>query len=372
MLIEMIDYIIEESQRFTTALSQHLQITFLSLGVSILIGLFLGIVSTRVRWIKNLSLTLGNLGRTVPSLAVLALALPLLGIGTPPTMLALVFIGTLPIMINTMVGIEQVDPNISESARGMGLNDLQVLLQVEVPIAIPIIMAGIRTSAVLVVASATLAAFIGGGGLGDLILGGHALGRDHVLLAGAIPATLLAFYFEEAFGRLENWATPKGLKIGSRMPGSGGLLGLLAAAVALPLVFGVLLPWVTFSDAEGNPVVLTGLVTEYQNVGLVVLILGVIAALWPRRGGNARPWPISLITTLPAIIGSILMVVGVFRIISGMEGGRTIEYGMYVELAAMLALGVITTIEMILGLRQRSAAATPETSGQSVAAAASV
>ena len=165
MLIETFNYIIEESKRFTIALTQHLELTFMALGISIALGLLLGVISTRVRWFKVLSLTLGNLGRTVPSLAVLALALPLRGIGTPPTLLALVFIGTLPIMINTMVGIEQVDPGISESARGMGLNDLQVLLQIELPIAIPIVMAGVRTSAVLVVASTTLAAFIGGGGM---------------------------------------------------------------------------------------------------------------------------------------------------------------------------------------------------------------
>jgi hypothetical protein len=300
------------------------------------------------------------------------LALPLLGIGTPPTLLALIFIGTLPIMINTLVGIEQVDPSISESARGIGMSNLQVLLQVEIPIAIPIIMAGIRTSAVLVVASVTLAAFIGGGGLGDLILTGHALGRDHVLLAGAIPATLLAFYFEEAFGRLESWATPKGLKIGTISRESGGSLSLLASVAVLPLVFGALLPWVSFLDPDGNPIILTGLSPMFRNTGLPVLLLGLIAALWPRHGGNPQPWPKSLIMTVPAIIGLIWMVIGTIHISSTLKSSMSIEFGIFVELAAILGLVVITGLETILGLRERAGTVEAEAIERSISSPVSV
>jgi len=119
VLIDMMTYIIERSQQFTTALAQHLNLTFIALGISVVLGPALGIISTRISWVKKSALTIGNLGRTIPSLAILALALPLLGIGTPPTVLALVFIGTLPILVNTIVGIEQVDPNIKEAARGI-------------------------------------------------------------------------------------------------------------------------------------------------------------------------------------------------------------------------------------------------------------
>lgn len=372
MLIDTYNYIILEADRFTTALSQHLRITFLALAMSIVLGLVLGVVSTRVRWFKSLSLAFGNIGRTVPSLAVLALALPLLGIGTPPTLLALVFIGTLPVMINTIVGIEQVDPDIAESARGMGMNDLQVLLRVEVPIAVPIIMAGIRTSAVLIVASTTLAAFIGGGGLGDLILGGHALGRDHVLLAGAIPATLLAFYFEEAFGRLESWATPKGLKIGSRMPQSGGLLGLLAAALVLPLVFGALLPWATFIDAEGDPVVLSGVAEQFRDIALPVLVLGIVAALWPRSGGNGIRFPKSLITTLPAAAGLVWMIVGLIRAVSGLQPGQSIASGFWIEPVAILSLAIVAGLETVVGMRKEPSRASAQPTQEEATATASV
>jgi osmoprotectant transport system permease protein len=351
----MVTYIIERSQQFTTALAQHLNLTFIALGISVLLGLVLGIISTRINWVKRVVLTVGNLGRTIPSLAILALALPLLGIGTPPTVLALVFIGTLPILVNTIVAIEQVDPNIKESARGMGMTDLQVLLRVEIPIAVAIIMAGIRTSAVLVVASATLAAFIGGGGLGDLILSGHALAKDHIMLAGALPATLLAFYFEETFGRLESWATPKGLKIGEQVRQAGGFLGLLAAAALLPLIFGTLLGWETYLEADGSPVVLTGLHAEFRSIGLPVLILGLVSTIWPRRGASGQPWPASLITTLPALAALAWMVYGFINISRNLAYGHTLQQGIYIELAAVVAIAAITVSEMIIGLREREA-----------------
>jgi osmoprotectant transport system permease protein len=371
VLVEMMQYIIERSQQFTTALAQHLNLTFIALGISVVLGLILGIISTRIAWIKKGTLAIGNLGRTIPSLAILALALPLLGIGTPPTVLALVFIGTLPILVNTIVGIEQVDPNIKESARGMGLNDLQVLLQVEVPIAVVIIMAGIRTSAVLVVASATLAAFIGGGGLGDLILSGHALGRDHVMLAGALPATLLAFYFEETFGRLESWATPKGLKIGEQVRQSGGLLGLLAAAALLPLIFGTLLGWESFFDSDGTPIVLTGLHTEYRNIGLPVLILGLISTIWPRKGAGGQAWPASLMTTLPAVGALAWMTYGFINIYSNLMQGHSLQLGIYLELAAVICITAITIAEMITGLRERYTLDNPAPAEESSIAAVS-
>ena len=360
MLTDMFLYIIERSQRFTVALSQHLWLTFISLILSVAIGLLLGIISSRVRWLRNILLTLGNVGRTIPSLAILALALPLLGIGAPPTILALVLIGTLPILINTTVGIEQVDDAIKEAARGMGMNDLQVLLRVEIPIATAVIMAGIRTSAVLIVASATLAGFVGGGGLGDLILQGHALNRDHIMLAGAIPATLLAFYFEEAFARLEHWATPKGLTIGEREQNTGGLLGVLAAAATLPLIFGVFLPWVTATGPEGEAIILTGLHDEYRAIGLPILLLGLVATMWPRRGERGQEWPLSLLTTGAGVLTLLWMIVGFWRVFATLPDGYTVDNGLFVQLAAALFVAAITIIELIWSLRDVEREVLPE------------
>ena len=355
MLVEMVTYLIERSQTFTEALSQHLYLTFISLGISVLLGVVMGIVASRVSWLRKAVLNLGNIGRTIPSLAVLALALPLLGIGTPPTVLALVFIGTLPILINTTVGIDQVEASITEAARGMGMNDLQVLLRVEIPIATAVIMAGIRTSAVIVVASATLAGFIGGGGLGDLILQGHALSRDHIMLAGAIPATLLALYFEEMFGRLENWATPKGLKVGAKVRTSGGFLGLLATVAVMPLIFGAMLPWESFMGAENEPVVLTGVHAAYRSIGLPGLVLGLITAMWPRSGERGQPWPSSLLSGAPAVIGAVWMLVGLIPLILSGTGSGPLEFGAYLQLISVLTLAVIGVLEVYYGLQEEQA-----------------
>jgi len=349
MIAQMMQYIIERSQEFTTALTQHLFLTFLSLGISLLLGLTFGIMATRIVRLRKLLMFTANIGRTIPSLAILALALPLLGIGTPPTILALVLIGTLPILVNTTVGIEQVDDNLKESARGMGMTDFQVLTKVELPVAVSIIMAGIRTSAVLLVASATLAAFIGAGGLGDLILRGHALNKDYIILAGAIPATLLAFYFEETFGRLEKWATPIGLKIGS--PGfklsRTSLYELFSAVLVMPLVYGVLSPWVTFQNADGAQSILTGLHPQYHVLAGIALVLGVIGALFlaPKKEESARK--VLWVKTTIQISALLLTVILLFQVIFGSPANYLVRSGVYLLPVGELGLVILALIELV-------------------------
>ncbi len=206
-------WMLDQPADVTDALNTHLDLTFTALAYSIFLGVGGGILSSRMRILRIILTNLGNLGRTLPSLAVLALALPLFGVGRAPSLVALIFIGTLPILVNTTVGIVEVSHDIKEAARGMGMNSLQILVRVEVPIAIPVIMAGVRTSAVLVVASATLAGFIGGGGLGALIIRGDGSGRDDILLTGAVLSTMLAIFLEYFFGWLETLLTPRGLRI---------------------------------------------------------------------------------------------------------------------------------------------------------------
>ena len=343
---DMWAYFIERSQDFTTALNQHLQMTFIALAIAVMLGVLFGIVGSRVGWLKSVLLNIGKICNTLPFLAVLALALPLLGIGRPPTLLALTFVGTLPVLINTLVGIQQVDPSMKEAAKGMGMRDIGVLLQVELPVAISVIMAGIRTAAVVIVASATFGGFIGAGGLGDLILRGHQLNRDHVMLLGAIPATMLAFYFEEAFGRLETWVTPVGLKVDSTQRRSGGLIGLLCVVAVMPLIFGVLLPWEIQSVAGGDPVVLTGLHAEYRLVGLPVLILGLIASLWPRRGSQGNPWPTPLVTGGAATAALGWLVLGLTRL------QQVPSLGLSLLIAAVVGIAAITGVELVFSYRQ--------------------
>lgn len=349
MIAEMMQYIIERSQDFTTALTQHLYLTFLSLGISIALGLTFGILATRIKRLRKLLMFTANIGRTIPSLAILALALPLLGIGTPPTILALVLIGTLPILINTTVGIEQVDDNMKEAARGMGMTDFQVLTKVELPVAVSIIMAGVRTAAVLLVASATLAAFIGAGGLGDLILRGHALSKDNIILAGAIPATLLAFYFEETFGRLEKWATPVGLKIGS--PGfklsQTSLFELFSAVFVMPLVFGVLSPWVAYQNAGGTETILIGLHPQYQFLASIALILGMIGALFlnPQKEESALKvlWAKVSIQAIGLLLTGILL----FQVLFSSPANYQIRSGVFLQPGGQFILLILALIELV-------------------------
>lgn len=348
MIAEMMLYIIERSQDFTKALSQHLEITFISLAISLVLGLLFGVINTRVAWLRKTLLMTANIGRTIPSLAILALALPLLGIGRPPTLLAMVLIGTLPILINTTVGIEQVDNNIKESARGMGMTDLQILLKVEIPISVSVIMAGIRTSAVLLVASATLAAFIGAGGLGDLILRGHALGRDHIILAGAIPATLLAFYFEETFGRLEKYTTPIGLKVGTALAVSKtNLSELLSAVFVMPIIFGILSPWFVSVDAEGKKMILTGLHDPFQTLASIAAILGLIGALFIRTSDEKKMTRVVILKSLLHTVALILLLVLGGILLRDYASISSIDYGYWLHLAGQIALLLVAVFELI-------------------------
>jgi osmoprotectant transport system permease protein len=162
------------------------------------------------------AINVGNVGRAVPSLAILALALPIFGFGFAPSMVALTALAIPPILINASTGLREVNREIIDAARGMGLSGGQILTRIQLPIAAPVIFAGVRTSAVQVVASATLATFIGGGGLGDLIVEGFSRGDTAILLAGAISVAILAVITEASFGALERIFTPRGLRIAQK------------------------------------------------------------------------------------------------------------------------------------------------------------
>ena len=160
-----------------------------------------------------LAINVGNIGRAVPSLAILALCQPFLGFGFDTALVALTALAIPPILINASTGLREVDRGVIDAARGMGLSGGQILARIQLPVAAPVIFAGIRTSAVQVVASATLATFIGGGGLGDLIVEGTQLNDNAILLAGSLSVAVLAVITEAGFGALERGMTPKGLRI---------------------------------------------------------------------------------------------------------------------------------------------------------------
>ncbi|WP_347159020.1 ABC transporter permease/substrate-binding protein [Pontibacter chitinilyticus] len=183
---------------------EHIGLTMLSLLLAILIGLPLGLLITRYKKASGSVLGIASILQTIPSVALLGFLIPVLGIGPKPAIFALFLYSLLPIIRNAYTGVMQVEEAIKQSARGMGMTDWQLLTRVELPLAMPVIFAGIRTAAVLNVGVATLAAYIAAGGLGEFIFGGIALNNTPMILAGAIPAALLAILFDFALSRLQH------------------------------------------------------------------------------------------------------------------------------------------------------------------------
>src|ERR671913_333074 len=201
-LAQMVTYIQDNQDRFLELLYEHVQLTVISVLIAILIAVPLAVVASRFDLLAKPLTWLAAIGQTIPSIAILGLMLPFLGTGFVPALFALTIRAILPIFLNGYVGIRSTDRAVVDAARGMGASDAQLLLMVQLPLASPVLFAGIQTATVQNIGLATLAAFIGGGGLGDLILQGLAMVDAPVLLAGAIPVALLAVIAEISMGRL--------------------------------------------------------------------------------------------------------------------------------------------------------------------------
>ena len=189
-------YFLQNQSFFWKAAGDHLMLSFSALGISLLVAFPIGLWIAKQEGISQVVINVFNALRVVPSLAILFLALPYLGLGFTPSLIALTVLAFPPILISTYTGIRGVDPSVIESASGMGMTKTQVLTQIEIPLAIPAIISGIRIASVEVISSATLASFIGGGGLGDFITRGFALYDVPVMLVGAIPVALFALLSE--------------------------------------------------------------------------------------------------------------------------------------------------------------------------------
>jgi len=199
---------------------EHIYLVFTTMIVAIAIAVPLGIFVARKKFprLSSSVINIASVIQTVPSLALIAfivvifalIALPTVGV--VPALVALVLYALLPILRNTATGIEQVDSSVFEVARGMGMTQRQILFSVELPLSLPVIMTGIRIATVWTIGVATLCALIGAGGLGVFIIRGLRSMRMDYLLAGTIPAALLALLFDWFLGRLEGWLTPEGLK----------------------------------------------------------------------------------------------------------------------------------------------------------------
>jgi osmoprotectant transport system permease protein len=192
---------------------QHVTLSGAAVLLAIAVAVPGGILLTRARHMAEPVMAVVGMLQTIPSVALLALMIPLLGIDWPPALAALFLYALLPILRNTYAGIKGVDPGALEAGRGMGMTSLQLLLLVELPLAFRVIMSGVRVSTVMIIGWATLAAFIGAGGLGETIMTGFAMVSTKHILAGGIPVTLLALLADFGLGRLERLVTPRGLRV---------------------------------------------------------------------------------------------------------------------------------------------------------------
>ncbi len=186
------------------ALTRHIELSGAALGIAFAVAGPLGVVIARRPQAAEPVIAFFSGARVVPSLAILFLAVPVLGIGFAPALLALTVLACPPILLNTYAAFQGVEASVVEAARGMGMSAPQVFRRVETPLALPVVITGVRTAAVEVIASATLAAFIGAGGLGDFITLGFALDRPEVMLVGAVPVAVLALISEVGLNAVEH------------------------------------------------------------------------------------------------------------------------------------------------------------------------
>ena len=209
----MADFFAKHGSEILNKSFEHIYISFFALLLGIVIAVPLGVLLTRFKKAANIVITVTSALQTIPSLALLALMIPIFGVGKVPAIIALFIYSLLPILRNTYIGMKNVDGNYLDVARGMGMTNLQSIFSVELPIAMPTIMAGIRLASVYVIAWATLASYIGAGGLGDLIFSGLNNYQPDLIFAGTIPVTLLALLSDFLLGLLENYLTPKALRV---------------------------------------------------------------------------------------------------------------------------------------------------------------
>ncbi|GMR70895.1 ABC transporter permease [Aerococcus viridans] len=204
----MQEFFASQGSEVIRLLWEHIYMSLISLGLGVIVAVPLGIFLSQVPKVANVVIAIVSVLQTIPTLALLALMIPFLGVGKVPAIVALFIYSLLPILRNTYLGMSNVNPDLLDAAKGMGLKRMQIIRQVQLPLAVPVIMAGIRLSTVYVIAWTTLASYIGGGGLGDMIFNGLNLFRPDLILGGTIPVTILAVIVDLVMARIEEWVTP--------------------------------------------------------------------------------------------------------------------------------------------------------------------
>ncbi|MCI2110873.1 MAG: ABC transporter permease subunit [Bacilli bacterium] len=203
------EYFAQNISEIFSLLVEHIELTIVAVLFAIAIGVPLGILIARFSKTSKPVLAVANVIQAIPSLALLGFLIPLMGIGVVPAVFAVVLYSLLPIIKNTYIGISNVTPDTLEAAKGIGLNKAQVLFKIQIPLALPVIMGGVRIASVTAVGLMTIAAYIGAGGLGYLVFSGIQSVNTNQILAGAIPACLLALFVDFILGLVEKLVTPK-------------------------------------------------------------------------------------------------------------------------------------------------------------------
>ena len=210
IFVEAYRYGLENFDKFRQELLNHIELVAITMAIAMLICIPLGIWTSRSRAVSLVAINTFNVLRVIPSLAILFIfiTVPGFGMGTRSVLFALTVLALPPILINTDAGFRNIDAAVREAARGMGMSARQILWRVEFPLALPVLLTGLRIALVEVIASATLAAFIGGQGLGQFIILGFSLNKNDILLVGAIPVALLALCAEFGMGWIQRWVQP--------------------------------------------------------------------------------------------------------------------------------------------------------------------
>ena len=211
VFVDALEFVVDERRLILEKTWEHLVLSAASMGIALAVALPVGIWLGHLHRGSFLAVNVANLGRALPSLAVIAVGFVFLGVGFWPVALALVVLAVPPILTNAYVAIDGVEADVVEAARGMGMTRWQVVRRVELPLALPLVFAGVRTAAVFVVATATIAAVAGGGGLGDIIVNQAGYGLEGVVGA-AICVSLLALAADAALGLVQRLLTPAGLR----------------------------------------------------------------------------------------------------------------------------------------------------------------
>ena len=210
-------FLSKRSADIATAASEHLLVVLVSLAIATIIGVGIGVLVWDRPLTRSLAIASAGVGLTIPSMALLALLIPLLGLGWPPTIVGLAFYALLPIIRNTVVGLQEVPAAVTESARGMGMGAVKTLFKVQLPMAWPVVLTGVRVSAQLTMGIAAIAAYVGGPGLGQMIFKGlSSLGSKNALnyaVVGTVGVIILALLLDAAFVAIRRFTTSRGLRV---------------------------------------------------------------------------------------------------------------------------------------------------------------